>query len=226
MSTSNTVDGKYYEVAGPGTLGERLVTAARDRMYADFMRLMSPTPDTRILDVGVSDVVGAGANMLERLYPHPDRITAAGLGAGDDFRSAFPATPYVRIEPSEQLPFQDNEFDISCANAVLEHVGSAQNQRVFIQELARVAKRVFLTVPHRYFPVEHHTAIPLLHFTDPTFRLACRVTGKSSWAQEKNLILMTRSLLDRLCPPGASRKIGTTGLSLGPFSSNLYLCLG
>jgi hypothetical protein len=186
---------------------------------------MSPTLDSRILDVGVSDVVGAGANMLERLYPCPDRITAAGLGAGDDFRAAFPATFYIQIYLSEPLPFSNGEFDISCANAVLEHVGSVDNQRLFIQELARVSKRVFLTVPHRYFPVEHHTAIPLLHFTDPTFRLACRITGKTSWADQKNLILMTRKRLDQVCPPGASRKIGTTGLPLGPFSSNLYLCL-
>jgi hypothetical protein len=224
--SGGAVDGKYYEVAGPGTLGERLVIAARDRIYADFMGLMSPKPDTRILDVGVSDVVGSGANMLERLYPHPDCITAAGLGPGNDFRAAFPATPYVQIYPSNPLRFPNDTFDISCTNAVLEHVGSAHNQRVFIQELARVAKRVFLTVPHRYFPVEHHTAILLLHFTDPNIRLACRITGKKSWADPKNLILMTRRRLERVCPPGASRKIGMTGLSLGAFSSNLYLCLG
>jgi hypothetical protein len=74
--------------------------------------------------------------------------------------------------------------------------------------------------------VEHHTAIPLLHFTDRTFRLACRITGKTSWADQKNLILMTRRRLEHVCPPGAARKIGTTGLPLGPFSSNLFLCLG
>ncbi len=225
MSELPVVDQKYYEVAGPGSIGERLVTAARDRMYADFLRILAPAPGARLLDVGVSDVVGDGANMLERLYPYPDRITAAGLGEGQDFRAAFPATRYVQIEPSQPLPFRDGEFDISCANAVLEHVGSPANQRAFILELARVAHRVFLTVPHRYFPVEHHTAIPLLHFTDPTFRMACKIIGKASWAEQKNLILMTRSLLASLCPPGVPRRIGTTGLPLGPFSSNLYLVL-
>lgn len=225
MSENPAVDKKYYEVAGPGSIGERLVTAARDRMYADFLRIMAPAPNARLLDVGVSDVVGDGANMLERLYPYPDHITAAGLGEGNDFRVAFPATPYIQIKPKIALPFQDGQFDIACSNAVLEHVGSQKDQRTFILELSRVAHRVFLTVPHRYFPVEHHTAIPLLHFTDPTFRLACKFTGKASWAMEKNLILMTRSLLASLCPPGVPRRIGTTGLPLGPFSSNLFLAL-
>jgi hypothetical protein len=104
-------------------------------------------------------------------------------------------------------------------------VGSPELQRAFIHELARVGRRVFLTVPHRYFPVEHHTAIPLLHFTEATFRLACRIAGKTFWAQEKNLILMTSSLLASLSPPNIPYRIGKTGLPLGPFSSNLYLVL-
>ncbi len=225
MSDSPVVDQKYYEVAGPDSVGERLVIAARDRIYADFLQLMAPPPEARLLDVGVSDVVGDGANMLERLYPHPDRLTAAGLGEGQDFRLAFPAIRYVQVEAGRPLPFADDAFDISCSNAVLEHAGSREAQRNFIRELLRVAQHVFLTVPHRFFPVEHHTAIPLLHFTDPTFRLACRVAGKGSWAEEKNLILMTRSRLASLIPPGVPHRIGMTGLHLGPFSSNLYLVL-
>ena len=225
MSNPPVVDGKYYEVAGPGSVGERLVAAARDRMYADFLRLIRPAPTAQLLDVGVSDVVGDGANMLERLYPYPDHITAAGLGEGHDFRTSYPAVRYVQIEPFQPLPFKDAEYDVACSNAVLEHLGSPDNQRAFVLELSRVAKRVFLTVPHRYFPVEHHTAIPLLHFTDASFRLACRIVGKRSWSQDENLILMTRSRLASICPPGVPHKIGTTGLPLGPFSSNIFLVL-
>ena len=85
----------------------------------------------------------------------------------------------------------------------------------------RVARKVFVTVPNRYFPVEHHTAIPVLHFWDATFAPACRWLGKDEWADEKNLILMTRERLASLAPAGAM--IGYTGLRLGPFSSNLIL---
>jgi hypothetical protein len=167
------VDGKYYEVATPQSLGERLTARARDRIYADFLRLCAPGPADTILDVGVSDVVGGAANVLERLYQHPDRITAVGLGPGDDFRASFPAITYRRIEPNRPLPFADASFAIATSNAVLEHVGSTANQRFFITELLRVAQRVFITVPHRFFPIEHHTGIPLLHWSDASFRLAC-----------------------------------------------------
>src|ERR1700730_17537739 len=104
MSEPPIVDKKYYEVAASGSVGERLVIAARDRMYADFLRILAPVPSTRLLDVGVSDVVGEAANMLERLYPYPDHITAAGLGEGQHFRAAFPTIRYVQIKPSRPLP--------------------------------------------------------------------------------------------------------------------------
>jgi hypothetical protein len=223
MTAAQYTDEKYYQAAAPRSLGERLMIMARDRIYADFVRCCRPTSDDAILDVGVSDVVNDGANMLERKYPHPERITAAGLGVADDFRNAFPAVTYVRIEANRPLPFADREFDIATSNAVLEHVGSTSNQAAFVAELLRVARRVFISVPHRYFPVEHHTAIPLLHFWDASFATACRRLGKAEWAEERNLILMSKDRLRDLAPPGVEVSIGHTGIPLGPFSSNLFL---
>ena len=210
-------------MAPPGSLGECLAARARDRIYDDFLRLCRPQADETILDVGVSDVVGDAANVLERHYPHPEQITAAGLGDGNEFRAAFPRVCYQRIVANERLPFADSMFAIASSNAVLEHAGSPANQAAFVAELLRVAGCVFLTVPNRYFPVEHHTAIPFLHWTDASFALACRVRGKVFWAQTENLILMSRQRLSAAAPPGRHTKIGNTGLLLGPWSSNLYL---
>lgn len=221
MNARDRLDEKYYQAVPPRSLGERLTIAARDRIYADFIRCCAPAPEDTILDIGVSDVVNDAANMLERNYPHLEKITALGLGSGDDFRSAFPAVAYHRIEANQPLPFANKTFSIATSNAVLEHVGSVANQAFFVRELMRVAHKVFISVPHRYFPVEHHTAIPLLHFWDGTFALACRALGKSEWADEANLILMSKARLRTLAPAGAV--INHTGLRMGPMSSNLLL---
>ena len=221
--SSGTVDGRYYEVATPDSLAERLLIRARDRIYGDFLRLCAPCETDTILDVGVSDVTGDGANVLERCYPSPHRITAAGLGRGDGFRAAYPRVSYRQIEANKRLPFDDGSFDIATCNAVLEHVGSVPDQRRFIAELMRVGRRVFLTVPHRFFPIEHHTGIPFLHWSDPTFAAACRLFGKHRWSREEDLILMSRARLRAACPDGVPVSIGGTGLRLGPCSSNLYL---
>lgn len=228
-ATDARVDARYYQVATPGSLAERLVVTARDAIYRDFVRLTQPAPASTILDVGVSDVVGEAANVLERKYPHLDRVTAVGLGAAHEFQAAFPLVAYRQIAPGEPLPFADRSFDIATSNAVLEHVGSPQAQAFLVAELARVARVAFISVPHRFFPVEHHTAIPVLHWTDASFAAACAVLGKREWAQPAQLILMTRDRLRRLGAPfGPTRsvRVGTTGIALGPFSSNLFLLIG
>jgi len=223
-----TVDDSYYQVATPGSLAERLVVRARDAIFADFLRLAAPGTESSILDVGMSDVVGEAANVLERKYAHLRNVTAVGLGQAEQFKAAFPDVAYRQIQPGEALPFGDLSFDIATSNAVLEHVGSEAAQAFFVGELARVARLVFITVPHRFFPVEHHTGIPLLHWTDLGFAAACRLLGKDEWARRPNLILMSMGRLRRLGrDAGGTRcvRTGMTGIRLGPLSSNLFLTI-
>jgi len=215
------IDQKYYEVARPGTVAQSLLKLARSRMYNDFIRFTAPTQESTILDVGVSDVHTDGANWLEVQYPFKHNVYACGLGDAEEFRSEFPQVSYEKIRPNEQLPYRDDQFDIATSNAVLEHVGSHENQARFVRELVRVAKQVFISVPHRYFPVEHHTGIPLLHYLDFTFRWSCWPLGKSKWTQPENLILMTKPRLTQLSPRGST--VRHAGLPLGPLSSNLLM---
>ncbi len=64
----------------------------------------------------------------------------------------------------DTFPFKDKEFDICWCNAVLEHVGKRSRQKKFLKEVRRVAKSSFVTTPNKYFPIELHTRIPLLHY--------------------------------------------------------------
>jgi hypothetical protein len=200
---------------------ERILASVRALIYRDFIRVCRPSPKTTILDVGVSDVINDGANMIERLYPYPENITAVGLGDGANFKAAYPLIRYAQIHREAGLPFADQSFDIATSNAVLEHLGSWEAQFRFTRELCRVAKTVFISVPNRYFPIEHHTGIPVAHYWGATFALACRFLSKESWCDEKNLILMSRTALRQLGGPRAY--VDFTGLRLGPFSSNLFL---
>ena len=94
------LDQRYYTHVTPKSIIERLMISARDRIFSDFMSRMLPSPDHRILDVGVSDVVNDSANVLERSYPYQENITACGLGDAPDFRAAFPKVHYRQIEPN------------------------------------------------------------------------------------------------------------------------------
>ena len=133
-----------------------------------FLREMRPTAESTVLDLGVTDAGGGeGAyssdNFFEQLYPWPERITGVGVTSLDRFRAAFPRVTTV-VADGRRLPFPDSSFDIGFSNAVVEHVGRRADQERFVAELCRVARRVYVTTPNRWFPVEVHTLLPLVHW--------------------------------------------------------------
>src|SRR3954451_19031627 len=140
---------------------------SRERKLRLFLDLLAPGPETTIVDVGVTDAPfggGSSDNFFEAMYPWRDRITAVGDTELDRFIAAFPQVHAVRADGRE-LPFGDGAFDIGFSNAVVEHVaGGREGQRRFVHELCRVARRVFVTTPNRWFPLEVHTLLPLVHW--------------------------------------------------------------
>jgi hypothetical protein len=140
---------------------------SRERKLGLFRELLAPGPETTVVDVGVTDAPfgdGSSDNFFEAMYPWPDRITAVGHTELDRFTAAFPRVHAVRAD-GRDLPFPDGAFDLGFSNAVVEHVaGGREGQRRFVHELCRVARRVFVTTPNRWFPLEVHTLLPLVHW--------------------------------------------------------------
>jgi SAM-dependent methyltransferase len=139
-----------------------------------FLELMRPTPETTVVDVGVSDGgygedMAGTANFFEALYPWPERITAVSTQHLTVFQQAFPAVTAVRAD-GRDLPFPDDAFDIGFSNAVVEHLPDLRSRRAFVGELCRVTRRVFVTTPNRLFPVDTHTLVPFAHWLSDEHR--------------------------------------------------------
>ena len=98
-------------------------------------------------------------NMVERRLAAaiPD-VVASGLAPHADGWDT-----YVQAN-GLSLPFADDSFDLVYANAVIEHVGSLEDQQRFIQELDRVGRSWVVTTPNRWFPVEAHYHTVLSHW--------------------------------------------------------------
>jgi SAM-dependent methyltransferase len=221
-SETSTSDAIYYRDGVTNSLAERAMRAARRQMYDLFCRELSPTATTTILDVGVSTVDGPEANTLEKLYPYPHMITCAGLDNGAEVRRTLPTVSYVKIAPGEKLPFADKQFDIAYSNAVLEHVGGPDARRAFMAEAVRVAKSVFLAVPNRWFPIEHHTGLLLLHYSPALFRRLLKGGNKDYWTKQENLDFLSKATL-RHEFRSLNPRLKYAGLILGPLSSNVAI---
>jgi len=126
----------------------------------------------------------------------------------------------MSLTPNAALPFKDQQFDIAYSNAVFEHLESDELREFFFSELSRVAKQVYICVPNRWFPLEHHTAIPLIHYIPTLFRYLLRNGEKSFWAEPKNLDFISKSKLKGFAD-GSKVNACYTGIWLGPFSSNI-----
>ena len=102
---------------------------------------------------------------------------------------------------AREIKLSSNSFEIVFSNAVLEHVGSNEQQKDFINECYRVSNKiVFIITPYRFFPIEMHTKIPLLHFLPKSiFRKILNFLGENFLSEEKNLNLLSEKDLKKIC---------------------------
>jgi len=214
-----------YNVAAPDSLPIKIAKHQREKMFAAFFGILKINENHSILDVGVtSDRTYDHSNYLVAWSPLKARITAVGLDDAGFLETLYPGTKFVRAD-GRSLPFADNSFDFVHSSAVLEHVGNAERQAQFLKELSRVARcGIFVTTPNRWFPVEFHTVLPLVHWLPKVaFRSVLRMIGKDFFADENNLNLLTAGDLSRLAHAAGIDKFAITTVSLAGWPTNLLL---
>jgi hypothetical protein len=201
----------YYSITGRLPLASQLSFSARRKMFQLFMREMAPTEAMTVLDLGVTcDRNSPESNFFEQLYPYPHRVVCAGTEAAHHLEEAYPGTSFVQVTPGGELPFADRQFDIVFSNAVVEHAGSCEQQRYFVREALRVSQRFFMTTPNRWFPIEVHTGLPLLHYLHSRYyRGLLRLLRHEYYASEANLNLLDRASLLALFSAGVTVKVST-----------------
>ena len=174
----------------------------RKRKWALFERLIRPTADLTVLDVGFNEIEHSSTdNYIEKHYPWRAQMTALGTDAPLTFSRRYPEIRAVQYDGTT-FPFDDGAFDVCWSNAVLEHVGRHEDrwaaQVYFLREIARVSRSAFVTTPNKRFPVEVHTRTPLLHWLPkPLFDAYLRKRGQD-WAAGDYMDLLTLGDLRRL----------------------------
>jgi len=115
---------------------------SRSKKLDQFYSLCDP--NSNVLDVGVSNKEqNDQINLfLNEFRLSPNQYTGLAIQSMDNIAKKHPGKRFVQY-PGGKFPFHDNEFDWVFSNAVIEHVGSEDDQILFINEMLRVAKNVF-----------------------------------------------------------------------------------
>ena len=212
-----------YENSGKVPFSSKISLHIRRKIFNFFIKIYNPGSDTKVLDVGVtSDDTFIESNFFEKFYPYKNNITCVGTENGIFLEDKFKGIKYIQVKTGENLPFTDKEFDIVFSNAVVEHTGNKEQQSFFIGELCRVARLFFITTPNRWFPVETHTGIPLLHYLPKEkFRSIIRGTKYDYWSYENNLNLLSAKEFREIFPADSRVNINIKKVKLLGITSNL-----
>jgi len=217
-------DKVLYKNTGNSSIAELLSKFSRNNVLNLFFRINKISSKTKVIDLGVSNYDNAeSTNFFMKNYPFPKKIVCTGIHSKKSFKKTYKQFTYEKIEKNKKLPFKDKNFDVLFSNAVLEHVGSSDQQEKFIQESIRIANKIFIVFPNRLFPIEHHTFLPFLHwFPKIIFRKILVLLNMKFWALESNLNHLDYKFVKNICKKYKC-SYEFTGLRLGVFSSNLVI---
>jgi SAM-dependent methyltransferase len=132
-----------------------LFTRRKARHLLDVVgRLLGPPGDVRALDVGCG-VGSTDAYLAGRL----GELEGTDVSA-EAVRRAEQANPSVRYTtyPGDDLPYEDERFDLAFAICVLHHVPPAERPR-FVSELRRVVRPGGLVVVFEHNPLNPLTRL-------------------------------------------------------------------
>jgi ubiquinone/menaquinone biosynthesis C-methylase UbiE len=154
----------------------------------------------KLLDVGTTPIFDEFNNILLHSFKNRNNITSLSNLNCSVLKKKFKKVKFIKGD-ARRMKFKENSFDTVYSSATIEHVGSRINQLKFIKECYRVSrKNVFITTPNKFYPIEFHTKIPLLHFfPSKIYRKILFYLGFSFFSKEKNLNLVSVKDLKNMC---------------------------
>jgi ubiquinone/menaquinone biosynthesis C-methylase UbiE len=155
-------DGYYNDAIG----AKRTIAA---KQSVDHLERLGGRNLGHLLDMGAGD--GAVLQEIERrgIASKMDAVEISASGIERVISRHLSQLNAVRSFDGYKLPFEDNSFDTAIAIHVLEHV---EPERLFLNELRRVSKRIFVEVPLEHtFRLQHSIAMgkPFGHINHYTF---------------------------------------------------------
>lgn len=188
-----------------GFIFRKVQKKSRNKKYAFFMKVIRPKSKSLILDVGC----GQGT-FLEEKYPHKKNIIALDVNP-EYIKIVKKKYPEIKVLKASglKLPFKDKSIDVVFSNAVIEHVGGLKEQKIFAQEIMRVAKSYFVTVPNKYFPLEPHYRVPFYQFVSKSFQkwLSKKISiGNYKKGEWEDINLLSAKKLKSLFPSSILHK--------------------
>jgi len=217
----------WNEVALLNSFFKKKLLENREKIFKIFYNKINYNNEMSFLDVGTTANTEKNHNLILQKISNNKNITCLSNQDCSFLKKKFPNVKDFIIGDGCDNQLNDNTYDIVYSNATIEHVGSHNNQKLFISECVRVAKKtIFITTPNRYFPIDFHTKIPFIHMLPKIIhRKILNLFGYSFFAKEENLNLLSKKDLISLCEKLKIKNYKIILYKLYFFTSNLILII-
>ena len=122
---------------------------------------------------------------------------------------------------------ENYKSDLVISSATIEHVGRYENQMKMLENIINLTKKYFfITTPNRFFPIDFHTKLPIIHMLPKKIhRKILRLINLDEYAEEENLNLLDENTVNKLIntQQNASFKIRIFKVKLFGLTSNLLI---
>ncbi len=176
-----------------------------------------------ICDVGTTeDISNKSSNFLIKSFANikiKNSITDQFIN-DDFFNNKIQASITSDLQPAQ---IDQLKSDITFSSATIEHVGCRNNQKKMVENMINLSKRyIIITTPNKFYPIEFHTKLPLLHFLPKViYKILLKLIGYSYFAKIENLNLLSIRDFNKILNTFSNIKFKIIKIKLLGFTSNL-----
>lgn len=180
---------------------KKIMNDARNQFFNILKIKTQYSKKKTIIDIGTTPSLDDEQNIMLSKIKNNKNITCLSNLDCKILLKKYPNIKRIIIGDGRNNKLPNNSFDIVHSNATIEHVGSYNNQLLFIKECTRIAKKyVFIQTPNRFYPLDPHTILPLIHWLPKNIhRKILKFIRLDFYSLEKNLNLLSISDLRNLC---------------------------
>jgi len=180
---------------------KRITIKARGQFFIYFKESTNYSNEKSIIDIGTTPSLDSEQNIFLTKTQENQNITCLSNQDCKILLKKFNNIKEIIVGDGKNTLLDENSFDIVHSNATLEHVGSYNNQILFVRELIRISKEyVFLQTPNRYYPIDFHTILPFIHWLPKKIhRKFLKILKLNFYSKEENLNLLSKNDLKKIC---------------------------
>jgi hypothetical protein len=205
----------------------RVLIHARKNFFKIFKSAVNYNANKSLIDIGTTANLKKEQNLILQKTKNNKNIYILSNQNCNILKEKFPNIKKIYKVDGRKNSLRSNYFDIVHSNATIEHVGSFKNQIAFVKECLRLSKKfVFIQTPNRFFPIDFHTKLPLIHWLPKKIhRILLKFLRLHFYSLEKNLNLLCKSDLINICNQLNIRNFKIIDFKLLFVTSNLILII-